>query len=161
MHVIDHFGKFARRLLTGGLLTRHLLGSGLLLCSIGASAHHSYAMFDRNTTKSYQAVVRIWEFTNPHAYLWVYIDDAAGKPQLWGLEAPGPSNLIRAGWNKNTVKPGDKVTVEINPVRDGRNAGNLVKLIASDGRTLEAGPLPGAPGGQGVLNDGPEAAPEK
>lgn len=125
------------------------------LLSMQSLAHHSYAMFDRETTRTYQGVVRTWEFTNPHATLWVYIDDAKGTPQLWGFEAPGPTALIRNGWNKNTVKPGDKVSVEINPLRDGRNGGNLLKLTASDGRTLDVGPLPGA-AGTPVLNDGPD-----
>lgn len=122
-----------------------------------ASAHHSYSMFDRQTAQTYQGVVRTWEFTNPHAYLWVYIDDAKGAPHLWGLEAPGPATLLRAGWNKNTVKPGDKVTVEINPLADGRTGGNLIKLVAADGRALDVKPLVGAPGGASALNDGPVA----
>lgn len=134
------------------------VAGALSLLSMQSMAHHSYAMFDRQTTRTYQAVVRTWEFTNPHATLWVYINDAEGKPQLWGLEAPGPSTLTRNGWNKNTVKPGDKISVDINPLRDGRNGGNLVKLIASDGRILEIGALPGAPGGDSALNNGPEAA---
>jgi hypothetical protein len=127
------------------------------LLATTAVAHHSYAMFDRQSTKSLKATVRTWEFVSPHAYLWVYVDDADGKPQLWGLEGPGPQALLRAGWNKNTVKPGDHVTVEINPLRDGRNGGNLVRMTLSDGRTMEAGALPGAPGGEAVLNNGPEA----
>lgn len=120
-----------------------------------AFAHHSYAMFDRQKALTYSAVVRTWEFTNPHAYLWVYINDASGTPQLWGLEAPGPSALIRNGWDKNTVKPGDKVSVQINPLLDGRNGGNLMKLNTADGRTLDAGSLPGA-AGNSALNNGPQ-----
>jgi Family of unknown function (DUF6152) len=130
--------------------------AGLMaLPSLSAFAHHSYAMFDRQKTETYQAVVRTWEFTNPHTYLWVYINDTDGTAQLWGLEAPGPSVLIRHGWDKNTVKPGDKVTLQINPLLDGRKGGNLIKLTAPDGRTLDAGPLPGAAGNP-VLNGGPE-----
>lgn len=117
----------------------------LWLASFGsASAHHSYAMFDRDKEISSAATVRIWQFTNPHATLWVYVNDAQGKPQLWGLEAPGPQQLLRNGWDKDTVKPGDKVTVVINPLRDGRNGGSLVKLTLADGRTLgTGGPAPG------------------
>lgn len=105
-------------------------------------AHHSYAMFDRDKEVSSAAVVRTWEFTNPHATLWVYINDAQGKPTLWGLEAPGPNQLLRTGWDKETVKPGDKVTVVVNPLRDGRAGGSLVKLTLADGRTLAAGGPP-------------------
>lgn len=107
-------------------------------------AHHSYAMFDKEKEIRSSAVVRTWEFTSPHATLWVYINDAEGKPRLWGLEAPGPSMLVRNGWDKETVKPGDKVTVAINPLRDGRNGGSLVTLVLADGRTMSVGAA-GAP----------------
>lgn len=133
------------------------VASVLLLVGQQAVAHHSYAMFDRQKVMQYTAVVRTWEFVNPHAYLWVYINAASGEPQLWGLEAPGPTVLFRSGWKKNSVKPGDKITVWIHPLRDGRNGGSLVKLIAPDGRAFEAGELPGAPGGDSALNNGPEA----
>lgn len=104
-----------------------------------ASAHHSYAMFDRDKEMNSEAVVRTWEFTSPHATLWVYINDTAGVPKLWGLEAPGPAQLLRSGWDKETVKPGDKVKVTVNPLRDGRNGGSLVKLTLADGRTMGTG----------------------
>jgi len=103
-------------------------------------------MFDRDKQMSSAAVVRMWEFTNPHATLWVYINDSQGKPQLWGLEAPGPSQLLRNGWDNDTVKPGDKVTIDFNPLRDGRNGGSLLKIVLQDGRSLATGGSPGPPG---------------
>lgn len=106
-------------------------------------AHHSYAMFDRSKQVDADAIVRIWEFTNPHATLWVYINDAQGKPVLWALEAPGPQQLLRSGWDKDTVKPGDKVKVALNPLRDGANGGSLARLTLNDGRMLgTGGPAP-------------------
>ncbi len=104
-----------------------------------ANAHHSYAMFDRSKSISSDAVVRIFEFTNPHAILWVYINDAQGKPVLWGLEAPGPQQLLRNGWDKDSVKPGDRVQVVLNPLRNGSNGGSLVKLTLANGQSLVAG----------------------
>jgi hypothetical protein len=96
-------------------------------------------MFDRDKAISADAVVRQWAFTNPHATLWVYINDEQGTPVLWGLEAPGPQQLLRSGWDKDTVQPGDKVKITINPLRDGRNGGSLIKLTLTDGRTLGMG----------------------
>ena len=120
------------------ILKRYAVATALLLsCSV--QAHHSYAMFDRSKTVDADAIVRIFEFTNPHATLWVYINDAQGKPVLWGLEAPGPQQLLRNGWSKDTVKPGDKVKVTLNPLRNGTNGGSLVQLTLSDGRSLGAG----------------------
>lgn len=134
-------------------ITRAGCGLGLLallMLTEQAVAHHSPSAFDLKTTRTFEAVVRTWEFSNPHAFLWVYINDASGTPELWGLEGGGAAALIRAGWNKNTVKPGDKVTVDINPLRDGRNGGSLVNLTLADGRKLQSGPLPGAPGNPAV-----------
>lgn len=133
----------------GKQIARHCALTTILFLGVSTltHAHHSYAMFDRSKQVSSAAVVRTWEFTNPHATLWVYINDAQGKPALWGLEAPGPNQLLRAGWDKETVKPGDKVTVIVNPLRDGRNGGGLVKLTLADGRTLGVGgPPPPAEG---------------
>ncbi|MFT3906232.1 MAG: DUF6152 family protein [Steroidobacteraceae bacterium] len=141
------------------LRTRRALAALLLFVSGSALAHHSYAMFDRGKELTADATVRIWQFTNPHATLWVYINDAAGKPQLWGLEAPGPSQLLRGGWDKDTVKPGDKVKVILNPLRDGRNGGSLVKLTLADGRVLgTGGPPAGGAGGDAGDADAPAAA---
>lgn len=130
---------------TLGMMIRQLIVVSLLGIAAQdvAFAHHSYAMFDRDKVVNCAAVVRTWEFTNPHATLWVYIDDSQGKPKLWGLEAPGPSQLLRGGWDKDTVKPGDKVTISINPLRDGRNGGSLVKIVLADGRALGTGGPPG------------------
>jgi hypothetical protein len=110
-----------------------------------ADAHHSYAMFDKSKEVNSAAVVRVWEYTSPHATLWVYINDEQGTPQLWGLEAPGPAQLVRSGWDKETVQPGDKVTVTLNPLRDGRNGGSLVKLVLANGRVLGTGGPAAAP----------------
>jgi hypothetical protein len=148
--------SLSSRLFMSGWITAALL----LVASVG-QAHHSYSMFDRQVIRSYAAVVSKWEFVSPHAYLWVYINDDKGTPQLWGLEGPGPQALLRAGWDKNTVKPGEKVTVEINPLRDGRNGGNLISMTLNDGRKMQAGALPGAAGGQAILNDGPDAVEAK
>lgn len=111
------------------------------LISGAAFAHHSYAMFDASRTVIIAGTVKKWEFTNPHASLFVNVVDKDGKTQTWGMEAPGPSVLLRAGWTRNSVKPGDKVTVELNPLHDGRTGGNLRKITLEDGQFMCANPL--------------------
>jgi len=108
-------------------------------------AHHSYTMFDRDKTITIQGTVRTWEMGNPHAYLWIYATSDNGERVLWGLEGPSPLILIRNGWGKNSVKPGDKVTVVLNPLKDGRNGGNLVKMTLEDGRVFYGTRIPGSP----------------
>lgn len=143
--------------MTSRKMVRGLLAATLTVIATQgvALAHHSYAMFDRDKVMNAPAVVRTWEFTNPHATLWVYINDDQGKPTLWGLEAPGPSQLLRGGWDRETVKPGDKVTISINPLRDGRNGGSLIKIVLADGRALGTG---GPPGGGPAPAPAPDTA---
>jgi hypothetical protein len=132
----------------------YALMAALVLGSVPAAAHHSYAMFDLSTTTSTGAVVSTWEFTNPHGKLWVYINDSTGKPKLWALEAPGPAQLLKHGWDKYTVKPGDKVKVSFHPLRGGDQGGSLLKITLTDGREFDAG----GPPGNGGFNDKPPAA---
>jgi len=136
-------------------MIRKLIGSALAVASLGglmaaplAYAHHSYAMFDHSKQLTLAGTVRIWEFTNPHAYLWVYVKNDKGAYDLYGLEAPGPTQLVRAGWNKNTVKPGDRITVLFNPLADGRTGGNLLRVTLPDGRSWQSTgePRPPPPG---------------
>lgn len=125
------------------LVTRSAYALAVMLVSAqDASAHHSFAMFDRDKSITYQGVVSVWENVNPHAILWIYINDASGKPQLWGLEGPGPQILLRHGMDKNAVQPGDKITVTINPLKDGRKGGNLEKFVLANGKTVDIGKLP-------------------
>ncbi|HTP38786.1 MAG TPA: DUF6152 family protein [Steroidobacteraceae bacterium] len=105
-----------------------------------AQAHHSYAPFDRERVLTVTGTVRTWELGNPHAYLWIDAVRKNGKQEIWGMEAPSPSALLRNGWDKYTVKAGDKVTVTLNPLKDGRTGGNLLSLTLADGRTLDTRP---------------------
>jgi hypothetical protein len=116
----------------------------LLLAATQSMAHHSYAAFDKNKIVTVKGAVYAWEMGNPHGYLWVIVKDPQGSSHTWGLESPSPSVLLRQGWSKYSVKVGDVVTVELNPLRDGRNGGSLLQLQLADGRVLSTGPLPGA-----------------
>jgi hypothetical protein len=114
-----------------------------LVMSAGAStaalAHHSYAMFDRNKTVTLDGQVLTWEMTNPHSYLWVTVKQATGPDQSWGLEGGGIAALQRAGITKSMVQPGEKISVELHPLKDGRTGGQLVNLHLPDGRSLHVG----------------------
>lgn len=119
--------------------------ASVLMMATAAMAHHSYAMFEMQKRVTVTGKVKVWEMTQPHATLWVWAQNPQKKWELYGFEAPGPTSLIRAGWRKDTVKPGDQVTVVYAPLRDGRNGGNLVKLTLSDGKTMDAGGIGGQP----------------
>jgi hypothetical protein len=111
----------------------------LMAAEVPAMAHHSYAMFDRSRTVKINGTVKLFQWTNPHMYLWVTVKDDKGVDQLWGIEGSSPNSLSRMGWNKHTLDPGDKVTVELQPLKDGRNGGFFVKAM-KDGKDIVGGP---------------------
>lgn len=100
-----------------------------------AGAHHSYAMFDMTKTVTFEGTVKDFEWTNPHVWIEVMVETPEGLKE-YGIEGNNPRTMIHAGWKFNTVKPGDKVTVELHPLRDGRRGGSLSTVKLPDGRTL-------------------------
>ena len=93
-----------------------------------ATAHHSFAMFDFGKVTTLKGTVKEFHWANPHVLLWVN-NEVAGQaePQLWYAELTSPGNLTRVGWNKRAFQPGDKVEVEIYPLRDGKQGGAFKK----------------------------------
>jgi hypothetical protein len=119
-------------------IVRIAAAAGLLLSLGGpASAHHSGAMFEPEKTITIKGVVKEFEYTNPHSWLWVTVTNEDKTTTDWGFEAEGPSTLFRAGIKKSDLKPGDNVTVTGRPMRDGRPAAAWVKVIKEDGRVLQ------------------------
>ena len=106
----------------------------------GALAHHSYAMYEQREIKL-QGTVKAFEWTNPHIFIQVMAPDAKGNVVEWSLEGGGPGQLARGGWKFNSLKPGDKVTVGVAPLKDGRTGGGLIYVQKADGARLNGGPL--------------------
>jgi hypothetical protein len=102
-----------------------------------ADAHHSTAMFDWGKEKVIEGTVDSWQWTQPHTFIWLNVAGKGGKTEQWGLEGMSPSWLGRHGWDKRSLKTGDKVKVAIYPLRDGRNGGFAVRVSFADGRVLE------------------------
>ena len=111
--------------------------------------HHSFAQFDMTRTMVLNGTVRTLEWTNPHVWLWVDVSDGQEGHKVWGLEGAALGEMSRRGWSREVVKPGDKITVEIHPLRDGRSGGSLGKVTLGDGRILAGGQVPGAPAADG------------
>ncbi len=110
--------------------------------SAPAFAHHSGAMFDRAKKVTIVGTIVDFQYTNPHSWLHVQGAGPDGKVAEWGFEAEGPSTLMRAGIKAKTFKPGDKVTVVGNPMRDGRPAGSLISVTMADGKVITPRPAP-------------------
>jgi hypothetical protein len=101
-----------------------------------ATAHHSSAMFDQQATKTLAGTVKQFFWTNPHCYIQLMVRNEQGVEEEWSLEMTAPLHLQRLGWTKSSLKPGDKVTVKIHPLRDGGKGGNVLEAIAADGKPI-------------------------
>ncbi len=112
---------------------------GLSVLTGSAIAHHSVAAFDMQKTVTIEGTVEKLEWTNPHMWLWVVVN-RNGQTESWSVEAASPANMTRrAGWNKRSVMPGEKVQVDVHPFRDGRPGGALAKVTKADGSVLGSG----------------------
>jgi Family of unknown function (DUF6152) len=119
-----------------------LLIAGALAVACGAAqAHHSQAMFDPNKLVMLQGTVSSFSYLNPHSWIGITGSvDGKGPDERWDIEAVAPGAMARLGINANTLKPGDKVTVAIRPLRDGRRAGSMIYIMTADGKTFGADP---------------------
>jgi Family of unknown function (DUF6152) len=111
--------------------------TALLIASGSAVAHHSFAMFDKNKKVELTGVVTRFEWTNPHSYIVISVNDH-GKAQEWTIETGAPGSLIRLDdrWRGDIIKPGETVKLIINPLKSGQPGGALVDLITPRGLVL-------------------------
>ena len=103
-------------------------------------AHHSFAAeYDSAKPMILTGVVTKLEWLNPHAHIYVDAKDASSKVTSWEVELGSPSTLLRRGWTRNSLKPGDIVTVNGYPAKDGSRVANAVSVNLADGRKVFAG----------------------
>jgi hypothetical protein len=103
---------------------------------VPATAHHSFAMFDYNKEITITGAVKELQWTNPHIHLIVSVPDGKGGTAAWDVEGGTPGNLRRNGWSRDVVKPGEKISVVIRPMKDGSNGGQLVRANRGDGTAI-------------------------
>ena len=123
-----------------------------ILSSLAAPvmAHHGFAVeFDEKKPVTLAGVVTKMEFMNPHIYFYVDVKGKDGKVTNWAFEGGPPNVLYRQGWRKDTVKPGDKVTVKGFRAKDGANLASCTSVTFPDGREVSAGPTLTSPSGYG------------
>jgi hypothetical protein len=120
-----------------------LVLAGVALClAAPAFAHHSFAMFDRQKVENITGTVREYEWTNPHVWIHVNAPDDKGAMREWGFEMQAIAQDYAAGWRSDSVKPGDKISIEYHPLKDGSRGGQLMSATLQNGQHL--GP-PAAP----------------
>jgi Family of unknown function (DUF6152) len=113
--------------------------AGLLLSSSPIFAHHSPAEFDGTKTVSVKGTVTQFAWNNPHAYIYIDAENDKGEVEKWAAELGTLGVLSRINWRRDSVKPGDQITIYGNPARDGRSLMRLMKVVLPNGQELLAG----------------------
>jgi hypothetical protein len=117
-----------------------IAAAALLLATMRISAHHAFAAeYDENKVVTVSGIVAKFEWTNPHALLYVDGRDAEGKAGSWKFEMGSPSGLEGRGWKRTDLKNGDQITVDGYAAKDGSNVANARTVKFSDGRKLFGG----------------------
>jgi hypothetical protein len=115
---------------------RALTAAAALAIGGPALAHHSTAAFDMEKTIEITGTVEDFQWTNPHTWTNVKVEGSDESAGIYGLEGMSPNYLGRNGWTKSTLKPGDKVTFQVHPLKDGRKGGFMVAVKMPDGTLL-------------------------
>jgi len=116
------------------------LGAAGLAC-----AHHSFATYDSDHQVKLAGTVLSFVWNNPHVYIQIAVHEERGTTNTYTVECASPGVLARFGWQINLIKPGDRVTAIIAPLRNGDPGGLLKQLTLPDGRRLSDGVLAGEP----------------
>jgi hypothetical protein len=126
----------------------------VVLSVIPVFGHHSFnAEYDATKpVKLKDATVTKLEWTNPHTWVYVDVKTADGRMERWQCEGGSPNRLAREGWTKDSIKPGDIITIDGFRAKNGENWCNSQSITLPDGRKVFAG----------SSNDGsPKYEPEK
>ena len=99
-------------------------------------AHHSFAMFDMTREVTVSGTIKQFQWTHPHAYNQLVAKDSSGRDVEWSMEMGAPMYLYARGWRPSTLKAGQRVTITINPLRNGRPGGVVRDVTGADGKAI-------------------------
>jgi len=114
--------------------TGFLAAALALTSSSPAWSHHSHAMFDHDKEVTVTGTVSQWIFRNPHVFLYVDAKTESGDTVTYTVEMSNITNMLKVGFSATTFKAGDKVTVTMHPLIDGRPGGNYIVATSADGK---------------------------
>ena len=109
---------------------------GVLAFSVPLPAHHGAAGYDMDKQVVMKATVIEWLWANPHCFLRYDSTDDKGVVTHWAAEVSNPIDMIRRGWTKKSLNPGDQVTVTVRPAKNGEHVGQLLKVVLPNDQTL-------------------------
>jgi len=110
----------------------------LVLAAMSATllAHHSTVAYAPQSVVLKNATIAKVLWASPHIILTFDVKESGGAVSSWSTESGSPASVSRVGWTRNSVKPGDKVTIELYPAKNGARVGRLKKVVFSDGHEL-------------------------
>jgi len=109
---------------------------GFLAVSLPVFAHHGRATYDETKMATIMGKVSAFQFSNPHVQLFLDVKDVKGNIEMWIGEGTSPNMLVREGWDRKTIKPGDQITATGHPARNGTNTMRIEKIVLPNGREL-------------------------
>jgi len=110
--------------------------AGCLAAGVPIFAHHGQASYDETKLATIMGTVSAFQFSNPHAQLFLDVKTEKGVIEKWVGEGTSPNMLVREGWDKKTVKPGDMITATGHPARNGTYNMRIEKVVLPSGREL-------------------------
>ncbi len=120
-----------------------LLTLALLVIGTPLFAHHGTGTaYDSTKVLTFKGTVTEFAWANPHVQIYFDVKDSSGKVVHWAVESLSPGKLARSGWTRDVLKPGDEITITLNPSKVGAPIGNLKKLVLSNGKELSTDETP-------------------
>jgi hypothetical protein len=123
------------------LITIVAVISGLLIVSVSLFAHHGNAEFDIGKRVTVKGIVKKWSWSNPHCLLDFDVKAENGSTVHWVVETQPPRSVTATGFSQQTFKPGDEVTVTLEPVKNGGPLGRMLEVVLPNGEKLVTGHL--------------------
>ena len=112
------------------------LGIGVSIFSLPLFAHHGAAAYDMGKSVILKGTVTQWVWANPHCILQLDVTDDGGQVVQWSAETENPSSMVHYGYTKQSLKPGDQVTLTVIPAKNGKPFGRIVEVVLPNGQKL-------------------------
>lgn len=119
------------------LIVMVALGAAVVMACLPGSAHHGSAAYDTNLTLTFKATVTEFRFINPHCQVYFDIKNDKGEIEHWQGELTAPNKLARAGWTKQSLNPGDQITVSGYAGKNGGHSLWIRKVVGPDGQPMQ------------------------
>ena len=127
----------------GNFLKLLALGIGVSIFALPLPAHHGDAAYDMGKTVTIKGTITQWIWANPHVILQLDVTDDRGQVVHWSSETENPSSMIHEGWTRQSLKPGDQITITVNQVKNGKPIGRIAEIVLPDGQKLAGRGLTG------------------